>query len=48
MFHRFRRVIIMLIVSTTLGVPQGQAQDTRSAVEAAPAALERRQAWRRC
>jgi tetratricopeptide (TPR) repeat protein len=40
MFHRFRRVIIMLIVSTILGMPQGQAQDTRSAVEAAPAGLE--------
>src|SRR5262245_1938545 len=40
MFHRFRRVIIMLIVSTTLGVPQGSAQDTRAAVEAPPAGLE--------
>ena len=44
MFHRFRRVIIMLIVSTTLGVPQGQAQDTRAAGEVAPAALERQSA----
>jgi hypothetical protein len=31
MLHRFRRVIIMLLVSTTLGVPQGEAQDARAA-----------------
>ena len=36
MLHRFRRVIIMLIVSTTLGVPQGHAQDARTAAELAP------------
>ena len=28
MLHRFSCVIILLFVSTTLGVPQGRAQDT--------------------
>ena len=41
MFHRFGRIIIMLIVSTALGMPQGHAQDARAAGEAAPAALAR-------
>src|SRR5215471_14032473 len=38
MFHRFRRIIIMLLVSTTLGLPQGHAQDPRAAGEASPTA----------
>jgi hypothetical protein len=44
MLHRFSCVIILLFVSTTLVVPQGRAQDTSAAVEAAGAALERQSA----
>src|SRR5262245_11350408 len=44
MFHKFRRIIILLLVGTTLGVPQGSTQNTKPAVEGAGAAIDQQSA----